>query len=374
MFSVDDHQWMARALRLADRARYHAGPNPRVGCVLVRDGDLVGEGWHERTGGPHAEIEALRAAGDRARGATAYVTLEPCSHQGRTPPCAEALVEAGVARVVAAMEDPNPRVAGRGLAWLAGADIETASGLMTQQAEAVNPGFCARMRRGRPWVRLKLAGSLDGRTAMASGESRWITDQDARRDVHRLRARSSAVMTGIGTVLADDPSLTVRLDGEAAREAQPDRVVVDSALRFPEDARMLTLPGRTRVFTGSKDGARIAALERTGAEVTPVDASAGVASLHETLATLAADGANEVLVESGPVLAGALVRDKLVDEIVIYMAPHLMGDGGRGLFHLPGISEMRDRVDVRIGDIRAVGRDWRITAAPVYLDRQEGES
>lgn len=365
MFSAEDHQWMARALRLADRARYHAGPNPRVGCVLVRDGEPVGEGWHERTGGPHAEVVALRAAGRRAKGATAYVTLEPCAHHGRTPPCTGALIEAGVARVVAAMEDPNPEVAGRGLAALAEAGIGTESGLMTDRAEVLNPGFCARMRRGRPWVRLKLAGSLDGRTAMASGESRWITDEAARTDVHRLRARSSAIMTGIGTVLADDPALTVRLDEEAARWASPDRVVLDSALRMPPDAAMLDRPGRTRVFTCARDRTRIEALEAAGAEVSTVGSTGdGAVDLVDTVETLARDGINEILVESGPVLAGALIRAGLADELVIYMAPHLMGDQGRGLFHLPGLAQMRDRVNVRITDIRAVGRDWRITAVP----------
>ncbi len=364
MPTADDYQYMARALRLARRGLYTTDPNPRVGCVIVRDGTIVGEGWHERAGELHAEIHALRAAGERARGATVHVTLEPCAHHGRTPPCADALVEAGVARVVAAMQDPNPQVAGQGLARLAAAGIETEIGVMAGEAEALNPGFVMRMRQDRPWVRCKLAMSLDGRTAMASGESRWITGEAARRDVHRLRARSSAILTGIGTVAADDPSLTVRLaDLPEDGWRQPLRVVVDSGLRMSPHARMLSLPGETLVATRSEDQDSIAALAVAGAEVVRLPAADGRVDLAALLALLAEREVNEVMVEAGPTLNGALLAAGLVDEIVVYMAPHLMGSDARDLFHLP-LAAMSERVDLEIRDIRAVGRDWRITARP----------
>jgi len=361
-FSADDHRHMARALRLAARGLYSTDPNPRVGCVLVRDGEVVGEGWHVRAGGPHAEIHALQAAGERARGATAYVTLEPCSHHGRTPPCADALVEAGVARVVAAMEDPNPRVAGQGLERLRAAGIATAAGLMQAQAEALNPGFVKRMRSGRPLVRCKLAMSLDGRTAMASGESRWITGPAARADVHRLRARSSAMLTGIGTVLADDPSLDARL-GDDTPVQQPLRVVLDSRLRLPATARMLSLPGRTIVCCAAgADPARAEALQAAGAEVIELGAEPGRVSPAAVLDFLGREQVNEVMVEAGVTLNGALLAEGLIDELVVYLAPHLMGDAARGLFHLPGLEHMRERIGLTITDIRAVGQDWRLTA------------
>lgn len=265
-FSAADHRCMARALRLAERGLYTTDPNPRVGCVLVRDGHVVGEGWHRRAGEPHAERNALAAAGDAARGATAYVTLEPCSHHGRTPPCTQGLIEAGVARVVAAMSDPNPLVAGDGLAMLHEAGIETQVGLLEADAEVLNPGYLQRMRHGRPYVRCKLAMSLDGRTAMASGESQWITSEAARRDVQLLRARSSAILTGIGTVLADDPSMTVRLPADELFGVdsddylrQPLRVVLDTRLRTPPRARMLNLPGRTLLVCGEGASAEIEA-------------------------------------------------------------------------------------------------------------------
>ena len=361
-FSADDHRHMARALRLAARGLYTTDPNPRVGCVLVRDGAVVGEGWHVRAGEPHAEIHALRAAGQSARGAIAYVTLEPCSHHGRTPPCADALIEAGVARVVVAMEDPNPQVAGQGLARLRAAGISTAAGLMQAQAEALNPGFIKRMRTGLPFVRCKLAMSLDGRTAMASGESQWITGSAARADVHRLRARSSAMLTGIGTVLSDDPSLNARLEDDRDIE-QPLRVVLDSHLRMPVMARLLTLPGRSIVCcAGGADPARAEALLATGAEVIELAADQGRVSPAAVLDFLGREGVNEVMVEAGATLNGALLAAGLIDELVVYLAPHLMGDAARGLFHLPGLAHMRERIGLTITDIRAVGQDWRMTA------------
>jgi diaminohydroxyphosphoribosylaminopyrimidine deaminase/5-amino-6-(5-phosphoribosylamino)uracil reductase len=364
MFTADDHLYMARALRLAARGLYTTDPNPRVGCVLVRDGQVVGEGWHERAGDAHAEINALRQAGERAAGATAYVTLEPCCHHGRTPPCSQALLAAGVSRVVAAMPDPNPQVAGNGLAELQAAGVATDYGLLAAEAEALNPGFVMRMRHARPWVRCKLAMSLDGRTAMQNGESRWITAEAARRDVHHLRARSSAIMTGIGTVLADDPALTVRLDGETdAPFLHPLRVILDSRLRIPPTAKLLDQPGETLILTGSTDVGREAMLARPGVSVDTLPLNdAGQLDLQGVLLYLGSAGINEVHVEAGALLCGALLSARLVDELVIYMAPHLMGDAARGLFALPGLQHMTQRIALSIHDVRAVGKDLRITA------------
>jgi diaminohydroxyphosphoribosylaminopyrimidine deaminase/5-amino-6-(5-phosphoribosylamino)uracil reductase len=361
MFDASDHRHMARALHLAARGLYTTDPNPRVGCVLVRNGEVVGEGWHVRAGGPHAEIHALEQAGAQARGATAYVTLEPCCHHGRTPPCSTALIEAGVARVIAAMEDPNPLVAGNGLKVLQQAGIETASGLLATQAAQLNPGFVKCMRSGMPWVRCKLAMSLDGRTAMASGESRWITGEAARRDVQRLRARSSALLTGIGTVLADDPSLNVRLE-QAGESRQPLRVVLDSRLRMPAGARMLGLPGATRILTVAADAQKTAALGQGETSVVSLPGQEGRLDLTAVMRYLGAQQLNEIHVEAGPTLCGALLQAGLIDELVIYLAPHLMGDAARGLFHLPGLERMDQRMKLNIADIRAVGEDWRITA------------
>ncbi len=352
---------MARALQLAARGLYGTDPNPRVGCVIVRDGQVVGEGWHQRAGEPHAEVFALRAAGEQARGATAYVTLEPCAHHGRTPPCAEALIAAGVARVVAAMEDPFPQVAGKGLQMLRDAGIATEVGLMAAEAEQLNIGFVSRLRRGRPWVRLKMAMSLDGRTAMANGDSKWISCDAARADVQRLRARSSAIVTGIGTVLADDPQLNVRLDGCTR---QPLRVVLDSGLKMSPRARMLSLAGETWVATATSDEARRQALRQQGARVFDLPRSASGLDLNALLAELSRASVNEVLVEAGPTLAGAFVAAGLVDELVIYQAPHLMGDGGRGLLHLPGLACMQDRIALQMTDVRQVGDTLRLTLRP----------
>ncbi len=353
---------MAEALRLARRGLHTTRPNPRVGCLVVQGGEVVGRGWHERAGEPHAEIHALAEAGAAARGATVYVTLEPCSHHGRTPPCAEALVQAGVARVVCAMEDPNPRVAGAGLQRLRQAGIEVASGLMEAEAEALNPGFISRMRRGRPWLRVKMAMSLDGRTAMASGESQWITGDAARADVQQWRARSCAVLTGIGTVLHDDPGLNVRLPGAIP---QPLRVVVDSRLRMEAEAKMLGLEGPVMLATLSDDPDKRAALLQKGVEVYPAQDLNGQIDLTALLGELAAREINEVHVEAGATLGGALLRAGLVDEILIYMAPTLLGDGARGLFRLPDLDQMAKQRKVRIEQIRAVGDDWRILARPV---------
>jgi diaminohydroxyphosphoribosylaminopyrimidine deaminase/5-amino-6-(5-phosphoribosylamino)uracil reductase len=350
---------MARALQLAKRGLYSTDPNPRVGCVIVRDGQVVGEGWHVRAGEAHAEVHALGAAGQQARGATAYVSLEPCCHHGRTPPCSEALINAGIVRVVAAMPDPNPRVASQGVAALERAGIRVDIGLLQAESERLNPGFIARMTRGRPYLRVKLAASLDGRSALASGVSKWITGEAARADVQRLRARSSAILTGIGTVLADDPSLTVR-DLDIGR--QPLRVVVDPQLRMQPAARMLTLPGSTLVVTGEENASTAAALRAAGAEVIFLPLSSERMDLKLLLEQLAAREVNEVLVEAGATLCGELLRAGLVDELVLYLAPHLLGSDARGLFNIPGLGSMDDRIALDIQDVRAIGKDWRITA------------
>jgi diaminohydroxyphosphoribosylaminopyrimidine deaminase/5-amino-6-(5-phosphoribosylamino)uracil reductase len=364
-FDARDHRHMARALRLAERGLYCTDPNPRVGCVIVGDGEVVGEGWHERAGQPHAERIALAAAGEAARGATAYVTLEPCAHHGRTPPCTQGLIEAGVARVVAAMQDPNPLVAGQGLAQLRAAGIRTDVGLLEADAEALNPGFLKRMRSGLPFVRCKLAMSLDGRTAMASGESQWITGDAARRDVQHLRARSSAIVTGVGTVLADDPSLNVRLAAQQLYGCdpvrQPLRVILDTRLRTPPRARLLMQTGDTLVLCGEGAPSEIEQeLREAGADVMRLPQLGGRIDLRQALRALADRGVNEVLIESGATLAGHALAGNLVDELVVYVAPHLMGDAARGLVELPGVSRMTDRLGLVFVDARRVGEDLRL--------------
>ena len=358
MFSVADYTHMAQALRLAERGLYTTDPNPRVGCVIVRDDEVVGEGWHERAGEPHAEVHALRQAGDRARAATAYVTLEPCSHHGRTPPCADALLKAGVARVVAAMVDPNPKVAGQGMALLEQAGIETAIGLLETEARQLNPGFISRHTRGRPYVRCKMAMSLDGRTALANGESKWITGEAAREDVQRLRARSSVIITGINTVLADDPRMSARVSFACK---QPDRVVLDSELRIPLDAQILKQEGQCWIATTGADVESLDALEQAGVGVIELMAEDGKLDLHGLMGQLNDLQYNEVLVEAGPTLSGAFLNAGLIDELVIYMAPHLLGDTARGLFQLPALEKMEQRVALEIKDVRQVGSDIRLT-------------
>lgn len=360
-WSSADYRHMARALTLARRGLTSTDPNPRVGCVLVRDDHVVGEGWHERAGEPHAEAIALDAAGARARGATAYVTLEPCCHHGRTPPCTDALLSAGVARMVAAMRDPNPRVAGRGLDILRAAGVVVECGLLETEARALNPGFIQRMTLGRPWVRVKLAMSLDGRTALASGASQWLTGAAARADVQRLRARSSAILTGIGTLLADDPSLNVRLPDAAG---QPLRVILDPELRTPPTARILQLPGPVVIFTAISDPAAWALLQAAGGEIVVAPRAVRGLDLYAVLAELARRECNEVHVECGPTLAGALVQADLVDELVIYLAPLLLGDRARGLLQLLELTRMQERRELEILEMRAVGRDWRLTLRP----------
>lgn len=360
--SPDDNRFMATAIRLARHGLNSTSPNPRVGCVLVRNGELIAEGWHPRAGEPHAEALALAKASENAHGATAYVTLEPCSHHGRTGPCADALVAAGIARVVVATEDPNPRVRGRGIARLRAAGIEVEVGVLASEARALNPGFFARMTRGRPWLCCKLAMSLDGRTAMASGESQWITGESARQDVQRLRARSCAVMTGIGTVLRDDPRLDVRL-GDAASARQPLRVVLDSKLRTPPDARLTATPGHALVVHADAHPGREQALVGAGCELLRLPDGQGRVALPALLDALAARECNEVLLEAGAALCGAFAAAGLIDEYRIYMAPVLLGSHARPLMELP-FEHMAERLQLTITAVEAVGEDWRITAVP----------
>ncbi|SDX36139.1 bifunctional diaminohydroxyphosphoribosylaminopyrimidine deaminase/5-amino-6-(5-phosphoribosylamino)uracil reductase RibD [Marinobacter mobilis] len=361
-----DTRIMARAIQLAWRGRYSTHPNPRVGCVIVRDDTVVGEGWHERAGEAHAEVHALSQAGADARGATAYVTLEPCSHFGRTPPCARALIEAGVARVVVATTDPNPAVSGRGLRLLREAGIEVVEGVLAEEAAALNPGFMKRMRTGRPYVRVKMAASLDGRTAMASGESQWITGPQARQDVQRLRAMSDAILTGVGTVLSDDPSLTVRRAelgdiGEATDPArQPLRVIADRDARTPTSAKILR-GGNVRLFCASDTLATTPAqdLAALGVSLSGVTWKDNGIDLGEALDVLGELGINDLLVEAGPTLAGTFINERLLDELWLYQAPVFLGSTGRPTAHLP-LDSMADKVQWQVRDRRQVGADQRL--------------
>jgi diaminohydroxyphosphoribosylaminopyrimidine deaminase/5-amino-6-(5-phosphoribosylamino)uracil reductase len=382
-FDADDHRHMARALQLAERGLHSTDPNPRVGCVLVRDGEVVGAGWHEKAGEPHAEAHALRDAGARARGATAYVTLEPCAHYGRTPPCADALVEAGVARVVYAVGDPFPPVDGAGAARLRAAGIAAEEGCLRAQAEALNPGFLKRLRSGRPYVRVKLASSLDGRTALANGASRWITGEAARADVQRLRARSSAILTGARTAQLDGARLTVRDPALDLRGRRPLRIVLDPRLELGADAPLFGEPGPVLVVTSSQalerrppaavlpSAAGTTSMPRTSAadvasvEIVAVPEGTAGLDLASVLDVLAKRHVNELLVESGPKLAGAFVAAGLADELVLYVAPHLLGDDALPLARLPRLDEMKRRMDFRIADVRQVGGDLRLTLCPV---------
>jgi diaminohydroxyphosphoribosylaminopyrimidine deaminase/5-amino-6-(5-phosphoribosylamino)uracil reductase len=368
-FSADDRRFMRRALELAGQGLYSTSPNPAVGCVLVRWGQAVGEGFHARAGGAHAEIAALEDAGPAAAGATAYVTLEPCSHHGRTPPCVDALIAAKVSRVVVAMRDPNPAVDGGGLARLAAAGIPTAIGLMAEEAAELNRGFVSRMTRGRPWVTLKLGASLDGRTALANGTSKWITGEPARADVQRLRARASAVVTGSGTVVADDPLLTARDPRFELRGRRLLRVVLDTQLRTPPTAHVLSVAGQTLILTRDADSPLAAALREAGASVEVVATGSGGLDLDSVLARLAALECNEVLVEAGPTLAGEFMRAGLVDELVVYMAPVVLGHAARSLFNMPALERMCDRCEFQWRDVERVGEDLRLTLRP----RRRGE-
>lgn len=363
-----DPRWMARALKLAARGQYTTHPNPRVGCVIVSNGQVVGEGWHRVAGEAHAEVQALAQAGERARGADLYVTLEPCAHHGRTGPCVEAIIAAGVGRVIAAVRDPDPRVSGRGLDRLREAGIPVIVGMMAEAAKRLNRGFFRRMQDKRPWVTLKLGASLDGRTAMASGESQWITGQPARADVHRIRARAGAVLTGSATILADDPALTVRVPPPAGidRWRQPTRIVIDSKLRCSPEARVFAEDGARRiVLSCSTDAQRRAALQARGVEVRVLSPGRdGSVPLRAALRALGEAEINEVLLECGPRMAGSMLSAGLVDELVLYLAPKLLGNEARPLAVLHGIERLADAMPLEILDLRRVGADLRITARP----------
>jgi len=358
MFSANDHLFMARALRLAERGLFTTTPNPRVGCVIVRGEQVVGEGFHQRAGEPHAEVLALRSAGEHARGASAYVSLEPCSHHGRTPPCAEALIAAGVSRVVSAIQDPNPMVSGQGIARLRAAGIQAQCGLLEARARELNIGFIARMERGRPWLRLKTAASLDGRTALANGQSQWITGPAARRDGHRWRAQSCAVMVGIGTLLADNPRLTVR---EVETTRQPLRIVVDRHLRIPLEARVLE-DRNALVITAVERHEKLHQLDDLGVPVVRLSDAQGKVDLVALMRELARRELNDVLAESGNRLHGALLRAGVVDELVLYFAPHLLGDAARGMFDLGELTALDHRMALTLTDVRRIGPDMRMIA------------
>jgi diaminohydroxyphosphoribosylaminopyrimidine deaminase/5-amino-6-(5-phosphoribosylamino)uracil reductase len=364
-FTRDDYRHMSRALKLARNGINTCHPNPRVGCVIVKNGDVLAQGWHETAGQPHAEVMALQKAGDKAAGAAVYVTLEPCSHQGRTPPCANALIDAGVAEVVIAMQDPNPLVAGQGIEKLQQAGIRVKSGLLKNQATELNRGFIRRMTHGKPWVTVKLGASLDGRTAMNNGESKWITGPEARSDVQRLRAQSSAILTGSGTVLADDPSLNVRQEDV---KRQPLRVVMDSNLSIPDTAKMLNdgLPLLVATTCDDEDD-RFSMLVQRGVDLITLRNRGNRIDANALMERLAGDySCNEVLVEAGPTLCGDLMANQLVDEVIIYLAPVLLGTDSRGMFTVPGLESIAEKIHLTITDVAAVGHDWRITAHPEY--------
>lgn len=359
----NDAVFMARALRLAKRGLYTTDPNPRVGCVIVVNDEVVGEGWHQRAGGHHAEIMALEDAGDASLGATAYVSLEPCCHHGRTPPCSESLIKAGIQRVVVAAMDPNPAVAGEGQRQLTAAGIDVMTGLLEAESRALNIGFFRRMQTNRPYLRTKIAVSLDGRTALANGQSKWITGEAARADVQRWRARSSAILTGVGTVLADDPSLTVRAEELGAVEP-PVRIVVDSRLRMPRDAKMFGSAGSVRIFCSEAPDDLRSSLEAAGAVVEVLVSDDGKVPLREVLRRLADLEINEVLVEAGPALNGSLLEAGLVDELLVYMAGNILGTDGRGMFAIPELTKMSERTELKLTDFRRVGDDCRLTYRP----------
>ena len=381
MFTSNDHKYMARALQLAECGRFSCHPNPRVGCVIVCDEEIIGEGFHERAGQSHAEVNALAQAGEKARGATVYVTLEPCSHQGQTPPCSKGLVAAGVGKVIVAMVDPNPQVSGRGLKVLDEAGIATFSGLMEKQAKELNPGFVSRMLRQRPFVRLKMAGSLDGRTAMADGDSVWITGLEARQDVQRLRAQADAIITGIGTVLVDDPSLNVRykvpkpystlepqsergncscVEGSTVAVHGGLRIILDSQLQISLDAKIINITGKVIIFANEAVKLdSIKALQDKGVEIVLLSNNDQGLDLQTVMKELAKREINECHLECGAKLAGAFVKAQLVDEIVYYMAPCLMGSEARPLLDL-SISKMLDKQEMQIGLIDRVGEDVRM--------------
>lgn len=358
----EDEIYMAQALRLAEKGCYTTDPNPRVGCVLVKDNKVIAQGWHVAAGADHAEINALKQIQqidktDGTHGVTAYITLEPCSHTGQTGPCCEALITAGVQRVVIAMQDPNPQVAGRGIKRMQEAGITVVCGVLSKDAHALNKGFIKRMKTGLPYLRSKLAMSLDGRTAMATGESKWITSSDSREDVQRLRAASAVVLTGINTILADDPGLNVRLDNQVT---QPIRVILDSQLKIPLTAKILELSGQTWVLTHSDNQQKIRQLEDNNTNVFQFNNKNGRLDLNAVMAFLGQQQINTVMVEAGATLNGALLNENIVDEWWVYIAPCILGDKGRGLFYLPAMQNMADKKQLHIISARQIGDDIRL--------------
>lgn len=362
MFDPFDHQCMARALQLAEKGMETTDPNPRVGCVLTRNNRIVGEGWHRKCGDKHAEVYALEAAGTDARGATAYVSLEPCSHHGRTPACAPQLIDAGISRVVSAIRDHNPTVNGGGFSMLEAAGVRVEQGLMEQQAAELNAGFIKRMSENRPWVRVKLAQSLDGGTALSNGESQWISSAESREDVQKWRARSSAIMCGIGTLLADDPSLNVRRGNDCR---QPLRIIVDSQWRTPATSKTLSLEGRV-LIAGREDLSIPAPLRESPAELLPLPAASGRVDLHALMTALAEREVNELQVESGATLSGALMAGQLVDEVLMYQAPLLLGSGAREPFAFGPLSDMDNRIEMQWVESVHIGTDLRLRLKPIY--------
>jgi len=381
MTAYTHEYWMAKAIQLAEKGRYTTHPNPRVGCVLVKDDQIVGQGFHLKSGEAHAEINALNNAkenGQDVKGVTAYVTLEPCSHQGKTGPCADALIKAGVARVVFGMKDPNPEVSGRGLAKIKKAGIEVIGPIQELECEALNHGFIKRMTEGLPYIRVKLAMSVDGRTAMESGESQWITGSEARLDVQRLRAQSDAIITGIGSVLTDNPSMTVRIDSndqqaDPKNVRQPLRVIMDSALSIVPEAKILYPASQACVFSIEEDmeAEHLEVLEKKDVTVRfSPRGEDGRLDLLDAMEQLADAGINEVLLETGAELAGSFLQEGLVDEIIVYMAPKLLGSSARPLFNLP-LDTMDETLDLTLKSVRQVGQDLRLVYLPTYLEEND---
>ena len=363
MFSTLDGTFMARALRLAEQGLTTTTPNPRVGCVITNNQKIVGEGAHLKAGEPHAEVFALRQAGSAANGADIYVTLEPCSHTGKTPPCVDAVIAARPKRVIVAMQDPNPLVAGRGIAAMRKAGIEVLVGVMEKEANVLNIGFVSRMMHGLPYVRSKVAASLDGKTALNNGKSQWITSEPARQDVQHWRAQSCAIVTGIGTVLADNPSMTVRLPNTSR---QPLKVIVDSHLKTPADANILQ-HGSVLIAYASDPSHRAKTLQAAGVELLPLANQNGRVHLKALLESLAQRGVNEVLLEAGQGLNGAFLQENLIDELLLYYAPKLMGTDAQGMFAVPAFTQMQQAVQLNILDIRQVGLDIRLRASPLKI-------
>ena len=382
IFSHADHKFMQQAIELAKKGLYSTKPNPAVGCVLVKNGQIVGTGYHKQAGLLHAERVAIANAGNQAQGATAYVTLEPCAHYGKTPPCVDGLIEAGIVRVVVAMQDPNPLVSGQGIIKLQQANIKVQVGLLSIEASALNKGFIQVMQIKRPFVRVKMASSLDGRTAMQSGESQWITGPESREEVHKLRALSGAIITGIGTVLADDPSLTVRLDKASltnmnldADACHPLRIVLDPNLSMPLDAKMLSAPGRTVLMTTKdavdRDSTIVENLMQVGAELVAVSSIDDHLDIHSILEYLTQEESiNDVLVESGAIVAGAFIQSGTVNELHCYIAPILMGDVAKPMFFLPGLDSMAKTIKFEIASSQTFGKDIRLIMTPTLSPTQ----